>query len=103
MKLTQKNQISSPQNLLEKKTEIAEFSGNSSNVETFQAPDSDKLLAGTDSQYEGLSFDAKSFKYSYYSEQIIRKIWKQWMWGENYGKLKVLVYFKIRRDGTAYD
>ncbi|WP_158302786.1 hypothetical protein [Candidatus Endomicrobiellum trichonymphae] len=45
MKLTQKNQISSPQNLLEKKTEIAEFSGNSSDVETFQAPDSDKLLA----------------------------------------------------------
>jgi protein TonB len=73
------------------------------NVETFQTLGSDKLPAGVGSQYEGLSFDTKNFKYSYYIGQIIRKIWGQWKWGENYVKLRALVYFKIYRNGTVYD
>jgi len=75
------------------------------NVETFQTPATDKLSVGVGSQYEGLSFDAKNFKYyySYYSGQIIRKIRGQWRLGENYGKLRALVYFKIYRNGTISD
>ncbi len=86
-----------------KKTESAGLSGNNDNVEIFQATDSDKLPTGAGSQYEILSFDTENFKYSYYSKQIIRKIWGQWRWDENYGKLRVLVYFKICRNGTVYD
>jgi protein TonB len=90
---------------IEKKTEMAESSGNSGSVETFQTPATDKLSVGAGSQYEGLSFDAKNFKYyySYYSGQIIRKIRGQWRLGENYGKLRALVYFKIYRNGTISD
>ncbi|MDR0820416.1 MAG: TonB family protein [Endomicrobium sp.] len=98
-----KSDKQSAKSIGEKKTETTEFSGDNSNVETFQSLNSDKLPAGADSQYEGLSFDAKSFKYPYYSGQIIRKIGRQWMWCENYGKLRALVYFKICRDGTVYD
>jgi protein TonB len=87
----------------EKKTEMTESSKNSSSVETFQAPDIGKLSIGVGSQYEGLSFDAKNFKYSYYNGQIIRKIRGQWRLGENYGKLRVLVYFKIYKNGTISD
>jgi protein TonB len=86
-----------------KKAESAGFLGNNGNVETFQALDFDKLTVGAVSWHEGLSFDAKNFNYPYYSEQIIRKIWGQWRWDGNYGKLRVLVYFKIRRNGTVYD
>jgi protein TonB len=87
----------------EKKEGSIGFSGNTDNVGTFKVLDFDKLLAGAGSQYEGLSFDTKNFKYSYYTGQIIRKIWGQWRWGGNYGKLRVLVYFKICRNGTVHD
>jgi TonB family protein len=88
----------------EKKAEVAEFLGNGSSVETFQTTDTDKLFVGAGSQYEGLSFDTKNFKYySYYSEQIIRKIRGQWRLDKNYGKLRALVYFKIYRNGTISD
>ena len=88
----------------EKKVEKTTPSGNSSNVETFQAMDSNGLPAGTGSQYEGLSIDDRDFKYPYYERQIVRKIERCWRWSEeSYRKLRVLVYFKIRRDGTAFD
>ena len=87
----------------EKKVEKALSSGNNSNVETFQAPDSDGLPAGTGSQYEGLSFDVRDFKYSYYKGQIVRKITSCLRRSKSYEKFRVLVYFKIPRDGTAFD
>jgi protein TonB len=100
---TKKSDKQFAKSIEEKKAEATESSGNSSNVETFQAPDTDKLSAGAGPQYEGLSFDAKNFKYSYYNEQIIRKIREQLRLGENYGKLRALVYFKIYRNGTISD
>jgi protein TonB len=87
----------------EKKTEVIESLGNSSSVKTFQATGTGKLSAGMGSRYEGLSFDAKNFKYSYYSGQIIRKIKGQWRLGENYEKLRALLYFKIYKNGTISD
>jgi TonB family protein len=89
--------------VVEKRVEVAGSSGNSSSVETFQEPDTNKPSIGADSQCGELSFDTKNFKYSYYSGQIIRKIRGQWRLGENYGKLRVLVYFKIYRNGTISD
>jgi TonB family protein len=88
----------------EKKAEVVEFLGNSSSVETFQEPNTGKLSTGAGSQYGGLSFDTENFKYyAYYSEQIVRKIRGQWRLDKNYGKLRVLVYFKIYRNGTISD
>jgi TonB family protein len=87
-----------------KRAEIAEFLENSSSIEAFQEPDTDKLSAGAGAQHDGLFFDSKNFKYySYYSEQIIRKIRGQWRLNKNYGKLRVLVYFKICRNGEISD
>jgi protein TonB len=95
----------SAKNIGGKKAESIGVSGNNGNVRTFQVPGSDygKLPAGASLQYEGLSFDTKNFKYPYYGGQIIRKIWGQWRWGSDYGKLRALVYFKICRNGTVCD
>jgi TonB family protein len=100
---TKKNIVAKKKIFQKKKAESTEFSGNKNNIETFQASDFNKLSAGSGSHYEELSFDTKNFKYSYYSGQIIRKIWGQWRWGENYRKFRVLVYFKICRNGTVHD
>ncbi|MDR3274790.1 MAG: TonB family protein [Endomicrobium sp.] len=101
IKKTDKQFVKSVEN---KKSEVAKpQQGNNSGVETFSLSSSDKHFGEQGSSYEGLSFDNQSFKYSYYTGQIIRKIGRQWRWAENYGKLRTLVYFKIHRDGTVFD
>jgi TonB family protein len=86
--------------IVKNQTEDENSSGNSGN---FQSPN--LLLSSTNagSLYGGVSFDAQDFQYPYYRDQIIRKIRKQWRWIKSYGKLRSLVYFRIRRDGTVCD
>jgi TonB family protein len=87
--------------VVENKIETTNSFGNNSNVETFQSPDSSTVSSSAGSQYSGVSFDRQDFKYSYYKGQIIRKVNKCWRWVESYGRLKVIVYFKIHKDGTV--
>jgi colicin import membrane protein len=49
------------------------------------------------------SFDTNDFKYPYYISQVRRKVAAQWRWAESYGNLRVLLYFKINRDGSVGD
>ncbi|MDR3195345.1 MAG: TonB family protein [Endomicrobium sp.] len=58
---------------------------------------------GNGSLYTGAFFDANDFKYPYYASQIRRKAAGQWRWAESYGSLRVLLYFKISRDGSVSD
>ncbi|MDR3071616.1 MAG: TonB family protein [Endomicrobium sp.] len=78
-------------------------SDNDSNVETFQSPDSPAVSVSYGSQYGEVSFDTKNFKFSYYGNQIGKKIISQSRWVESYGKFRVLVYFKIHKSGTISD
>jgi TonB family protein len=86
------------------------LSDDSDGIETFQSAGS-LLLSSTGSAGGGgspygsasVSFGPQDFKYPYYTNQIMTKIIKQWQRTESYGKLSAIVYFKIRKDGTAYD
>lgn len=88
---------------VKKSAGTSKISGNNSNIETFQSSKSKATSVGAGSQYSGLFFDTQNFKFSYYSDQIVRKIVSQWRWAESYGKLRAVVYFKISRDGSVSD
>jgi TonB family protein len=80
-------------------------SQDSSNLENTQSLNSDEVPIEATSQFGALSFDTPDFRYSYYAGEVVKKIAKQWEWVENYGydQLRVLLYFKIRRDGSISD
>ncbi|MDR2066484.1 MAG: TonB family protein [Endomicrobium sp.] len=75
--------------------------GNNSNIQTHNRPDSNSSVFGFGSQYEGLSFENKDFKFSYYANQIVGKIKRYWNWSLNYSQLKAVIYFKIHKDGSV--
>ncbi|MDR2616396.1 MAG: TonB C-terminal domain-containing protein [Endomicrobium sp.] len=77
--------------------------GNNSNIQTHNRSDSDSSVFGFGSQYEGLSFENKDFKFSYYANQIVGKIKRHWNWSLNYSRLRAVIYFKIHKDGSVSD
>lgn len=51
-----------------------------------------------------LSLETAKFPFTYYVNQIRKKIVENWMWSHNYpGELKTVVYFRILRDGNVED
>jgi len=51
-----------------------------------------------------LSLEAAKFPFTYYVNQIRKKIVENWLWSQNYpGELKTVVYFKILRSGEVVD
>jgi TonB family protein len=88
-----------------KKTESARKASSKPSVpsETAQPLKSDVLSNGNGSLYTGAFFDTNDFKYPYYTNQIRRKVAAQWRLAESYGGLRVLLYFKINRDGFVGD
>jgi protein TonB len=77
--------------------------GNNSNIQTHNASDNDSSKFMIGSQYESLAFEDKNFKFSYYANQIVSKIKRCWNWSLSYSQLKVIIYFKIHRDGSVSD
>jgi len=87
-----------------KGTKISENDGENNNLRTLQIPSPpDNFSTETPSQYGIVSFDNPNFKYSYYARQIVRKIGRQWRWVERYGQLKIIVHFRIHRNGSISD
>ncbi|MDR1511609.1 MAG: TonB C-terminal domain-containing protein [Endomicrobium sp.] len=82
---------------------VTKTSEDGSGAKNFQFPNSSNISSKTVSHYGALSFDAPDFRYSYYAGEIVKKISEQWKWIENYGQLRVIVYFKIRRNGSVFD
>jgi TonB family protein len=72
-------------------------------VGTSQKLKSESPSNGSGYLYIGASLDTDNFKYPYYISQVRRKVAAQWRWTESYGNLRVLVYFKISRDGSVTD
>ena len=50
-----------------------------------------------------ISLDTVNFPYAYYTNIIVKKIGQNWSWGNKFGKLKSLVYFRIERNGSVKD
>lgn len=89
-----------------KKTEFMKKASSKPSVlaETTQSLKSDVLSSGNGgSLYTGAFFETNDFKYHYYKNQIIKKVAAQYRWTENYDGLRVLLYFKINRDGSVGD
>lgn len=55
------------------------------------------------SSNKGIMLENKNFKYSYYTNTIVKKISKYWQWSSVTSVYRAIVYFKIAKDGTAYD
>ena len=55
------------------------------------------------SSNKGIMLENKNFKYSYYTNTIVKKISKYWQWSSVTSAYRAVVYFKIARDGSAYD
>ena len=71
-----------------------------SQAQTVQAPPNAKQ-ATTGAQYEGLRIDAADFDYAYYERTIVNKIGRNWEWLESYGSLRVVIYFRILKNGEV--
>jgi outer membrane biosynthesis protein TonB len=71
-----------------------------SQAQTVQAPPNAKQGA-TGAQYEGLRIDAADFDYAYYERTIVNKIGRNWEWLESYGSLRVVIYFRILKNGMV--
>ena len=50
-----------------------------------------------------ISLDAVNFPYTYYTNMVVKKIGQNWSWGQKFGRLKSLVYFRIERSGGIRD
>ncbi|MCR4662308.1 MAG: TonB C-terminal domain-containing protein [Endomicrobiaceae bacterium] len=55
------------------------------------------------SSNRGIMLENKNFKYSYYTNTIVKKISKYWQWSSVTSSFRAVVYFKIAKDGSAYD
>ena len=47
-----------------------------------------------------ISLDTARFPYAYYTGMIVKKISRQWQWSVEFGSLRSVVYFVIKKDGT---
>ena len=55
------------------------------------------------SSNKGIMLENKNFKYSYYTNTIVKKISKYWQWSSSTSAYRAVVYFKIAKDGSVYD
>jgi protein TonB len=62
-----------------------------------------KASGGNNYSSKGIMLENKSFKYSYYTNTIVKKISKYWQWSKTLSAYRAVVYFKIARDGMVYD
>jgi protein TonB len=72
-------------------------------IETVKPLKSDVSSDGNGSLYTRAFFDTNDFKYPGYTKQIRKKAEAQWRWVESYSGLRVLLYFKINKDGSVGD
>lgn len=65
---------------------------------------SQKISATVDSQVvansKTIMFENKNFKYSYYTNTIVKKIRKYWQWSQTTEFYRAVVYFRILKDGS---
>ena len=97
-KIYKKEQKVKEEQTKEGKTEVR----NSIKGETSQT--SQKISATADSQVvansKAIMFENKNFKYSYYTNTIVKKIRKYWQWSQTTEFYRAVVYFRILKDGS---
>jgi len=63
------------------------------------ATNTDNLDTYSNSTSRGVMFDNANFKFSYYTNSIVKKIRRNWRWSSSYTVLRAVIYFKIDRNG----
>lgn len=58
---------------------------------------------GTTYSSKGIMLENKNFKFSYYTNAIVKKISKYWQWSSSTSACRAVVYFKINRRGYTTD
>ena len=48
-----------------------------------------------------ISIDAVRFPYTYYTNQIVKKISQNWQWSSDFGRLTTIIYFKVSKTGNV--
>jgi TonB family protein len=48
-----------------------------------------------------VSLDNANFPYAYYTSTIVKKIGRSWQWANEFGRMKSVVFFRIRKDGSV--
>jgi TonB family protein len=70
--------------------------------ETEEKKQDEQKVASQPTTLPSLSLETAKFPFSYYVNQIRKKIVENWLWSQNYpGELKTIVYFKILRSGEV--
>jgi TonB family protein len=70
--------------------------------ETEEKKQEEQKVASQPTTLPSLSLETAKFPFSYYVNQIRKKIVENWLWSQNYpGELKTIVYFKILRSGEV--
>jgi TonB family protein len=68
--------------------------------ETEEKKQEEQKVASQPTTLPSLSLETAKFPFTYYVNQIRKKIVDNWLWSQNYsGELKTVVYFKILRSG----
>ena len=68
--------------------------------ETEEKKQEEQKAISTPTTLPSLSLETTKFPFTYYVNQIRKKIVENWLWAQNYpGELKTVVYFKIFRSG----
>jgi len=62
-----------------------------------------KPSGGNTYSSKGIMLENKNFKFSYYTNAIVKKISKYWQWSSSISACRAVVYFKINRRGYATD
>ncbi len=68
-----------------------------------EKPQSAENSSSIISSNKGIMLENKNFKYSYYTNTIVKKIGKYWQWSSVTSTYRAVIYFKIARDGSVYD
>ena len=74
-------------------------------AETAPQKEAEQKPSGGGSPYssKGIMLENKNFKFSYYTNAIVKKISKYWQWSSSISACRAVVYFKINKRGYATD
>ncbi|MEN3013031.1 MAG: energy transducer TonB [Endomicrobiia bacterium] len=98
-KQIKKEEIIIPKKIKKQKKEIKKTEEIKDKQQTQQISSTSKP-----SSLPSLSLETAKFPFTYYVNQIRKKIVENWMWSHNYpGELKTVVYFRILKNGNIED
>ncbi|MCX7716275.1 MAG: TonB C-terminal domain-containing protein [Endomicrobia bacterium] len=87
-----------------KQKKVVEKKVENKSQEQSQQEQQKEISSSSPTTLPSLSLETAKFPFTYYVNQIRKKIVENWLWSQSYpGELKTVVYFKILRSGEVVD